>query len=67
MIEHKKEILSIFENGICIGFIARRSVIRGYALDIENGWIVVEDFSNLSEWRGNYLTRKQAISALKGK
>lgn len=61
----KNEIISYFENGRCIGFICRRSVVFGCAQEIQNGWIACEGLLS-HKWVGNFSTRKEAVAFLRG-
>jgi len=56
------EIISVYDGDTRAGFIARRSNIIGWAMEIPNGWCVSKD---LKEWTGNYATRSNAIEELK--
>lgn len=63
MTDYKSEILSIFEDNICIGFMARRSVILGLSNEIPDGWMITKDIKN-PVWKGNYSIRKKAKEEL---
>ena len=67
MSEHKyiNSIQEVLVNDITIGFIARRSVIVGIALDIPDGWMITRSI-NPTLWSGNYSTRKEAREAMEG-
>jgi len=60
---YKHEIKTVYENDICMGFIARRSVIHGMAQEINNGWMFTK-YIIAPLWIGNYPTRKRAIKSL---
>lgn len=66
MREYRHQIKSVFENGMRIGFIARRSAIIGWACDLPDGWMIIHALSYAPcQWWGNFKTRKEAVSALK--
>lgn len=65
MTTYKKEILSVFDGDIAIGFIARRHVIYGMNQEVAPGWCIMKPLVNL--WEGNYATRKEAAEALMAK
>lgn len=62
---YKNEILSLFDKGMCIGFICRRSVVYGITQGIENGWIATQSMHE-PKWKGNFPTRKAAREYLEG-
>lgn len=62
-IQFIKEVTTVVENGVVIGYMARRSVIAGMAWDIPNGWVICADIRKPS-WTGNYATRKAAREVL---
>lgn len=66
MITKHKEIISIFENDTCIGFMCRRSVVFGFMLGVPDGWVITKSMLNLI-WEGNFATRKEAIEYLRGR
>ena len=60
---YKNEIKSVFEDDICIGYIARRSAILRTTKGINDMWMYSPTIV-APMWLGNYLTRKEAIEAL---
>lgn len=61
-ITKRQEVTSIFENDVCIGFIARRCVVFGVC-EIGHRWCVTKDLKQ-ENWGGAFCTRKQAIEFL---
>lgn len=57
---YRKEITSVFEGGVCLGFIARRSVVFGVC-DVDNLWCCTPGLNE--PWRGAFANRAE-VSAL---
>jgi len=60
----EKEIETVAEGDVRIGFRARRSVLYGWAQGIEDDWYVTRDVVD-PNWIGGYSTRCKAREALK--
>lgn len=58
-----KEIITVFESDVVIGYMARRSVIAGIASGIPNGWVICGNI-RVPNWIGNYSTRREAREVL---
>ena len=61
---YKKEIISVFDDeGVGIGFIARRYVIFGVH-DGGDRWCFTSPNGNKHRWKGSYSNRKAVVKAL---
>jgi len=63
MTNYKKDILTVLENDIRVGYICRRHHLFGLSSEIPLGWCVCKDVLS-GKWQGNFTTRKEAVKYL---
>jgi len=64
-VRYKKEILTVIVDDRVIGYIARRSHIRGYTSDIPDGWMITKSIVD-PVWAGNFENKRLTRKALTG-
>jgi hypothetical protein len=61
---HLKEIITVLNhNNMVVGYLARRSVIFGFAQEIPDGYVFTKSIVK-PDWQGNYPTKRDAVKNL---
>lgn len=65
-ISKKNEVITIYDKGVCIGFIVRSNVLFGWTEISCMGWSACMDLKD-PEWVRGFEKRKDAVEYLKRK